>query len=665
MSYAPSGRPESLLSHVIQFVMEYWESRNPVHILWGLPCIGVGICCLIAVWIGAELETRTTERYRSQANQSLTRGHYDAASLLLRRIVNRNPNDHSAWFQLAQSIHKTGNARHSQQMMRDIAPRTQRGYGPAHIWLARNRLDSTAGRLQAADFDLVLADLLRVQNNATFKVETAPLLAKLFLRQGRLKDAEPFLDAMAEQGGEQRLAAARSLQLLGRGDQALQEAQKAAGELQALLESDPDNPQRRLQLAECFALSNSPAQGERVLCDGIALEPLGPCRLGLANYYLKWSTQLKSNDDAQNESQRIGLLTKAVKLFEGQKDLKHNEHLFAAELALAISDARSAQFHLNQTEARHVIPRLNLARLFADQGNLQAARKIASAVLDFCRDQLTSPPKDADSLDNQAMRLQAAAAAELLDEVPQAIALLKQIPSPQRSESTSRALSALYVKHWDQQRTHSDVQPVSGTDSHPLDDHPLLAAFRETPWNPKVVDRMLRVARNGSPAAEQMRGFLQDQLARGQAPAVGHLLLGTDAIATNDLPRAIQHLELAFALAPEMPQISNNLAWALAHRQPPDLDRALDLVDEMLEQFPDLAELLDTRGTIYLKRRQWQQAATDFNRVLSVRPKNAQLHRSLATAYRQLGLNDLAESHARKARELPSTPRRLPGTDGP
>jgi len=654
MNYAPSERPESLLSHVIQFVMEYWESRNPVNILWGLPCIGVGICCLSALWIGSELESRTTERYRSRANQNLNQGHYDSASLLLRRIVNRNPDDHGAWFQLAQALHKGRHLRHSVQMMRDIAPRDRRGFGPAHIWLARNHLDATVGPLPEADFDLVLADLLRVQDNASFKEDTAPLLAKLFLRQGRLADAEPFLSSMADQGGEQRLAVARSLQRLGRRDDAQREAKDAAQEIQALLESDPDNQQQRLSLAECFALSENPELGERTLRDGIALEPLGPCRLGLANYYLKWSTQLKSNDDSQSETRRIELLTKALKLFHGQNDLKPNERLFAAELALAIGDAQSAQFHLNQSEARHLIPRLNLARLFADQGDLTSAREIAVSVLSFCREQLKSSPEDV------AIRLHATTAAEILSDFPQAIAILKQIPKPQRSEKIARTLSVLYVKHWDQQQARPDVKPLTATK-----DHPLLAAFQETPWNSGVVDRMLRVARSGSPAAQRMRDFLQDQLARGQAPAVGHLLLGTDAIATNDLARAIQHLELAFALAPHMPQISNNLAWALAHRQPPDLDRALDLVDEMLEQFPDLAELLDTRGTIYLKRQQWQHAATDFNRVLSVRPKNAKLHTSLAIAYRQLGLTDLAETHARQARQLQHASEPPPGTDSP
>jgi tetratricopeptide (TPR) repeat protein len=650
MTFDPTQRSVSIIPHTIQFVSEYWESRNPAHLLRGVPCILMGLVVLACLWISSEVESRATQRYRTQANHFVRNGDFESATLLFRRIVNRNPSDEDAWFHLAQSISGSGNKAHAEQMMRDIAPRDQRGYRPAHIWLARTRLDSTRGVIPESDFDLILADLLRVQDIPTFKQETAPLLAKLYLQQGRLLEAQPFLGSMAKQGAGQRLAVAKSFQQLGRQEDARREAEIAAKEIAALLKQNPDDDTHRLALAECAVLVQRPEEGEQTLRDGIALDPMGPCRIALAQFYLKWSGQISSDDAKQREQRRMQLLNRAFDLLKRKHDLEPDEQLFAAELALAVGDAESAHFHLKRTHARHLIPRLNLARLFSDQGKRDTSRNIATDVLVYCQNQLRSFSSQ-QSPKTVALRLHATAAAEILADLPQAITILQQIPESKRSPNVANVLSALYVKQWDQQQLQPDRNSVPEAPVHIL-----LSAFHATPWKPTVVERMLRVARTASPDANRMRVFLQKQLAAGQVPAVAHLLLGTDAMASSDFPRAVQHLELAFALAPEMPQISNNLAWALTHQETPDLDRALDLVDEMLEQFPHLAELLDTRGTIYLKRQQWRQAATDFNRVLSVRPKNVRLHEALAMAYRNLGLTTLAATHEEQAKHLQKTP---------
>ncbi|MEO1996344.1 MAG: hypothetical protein ABGZ17_13830, partial [Planctomycetaceae bacterium] len=489
MTFDPSQRSISIIPHTIQFISEYWESRNPAHLLRGAPCILMGLVVSACLWISSEVESRATQRYRTQASHFVSIGDFEAATLLLRRIVNRNPSDQDAWFQLAQSMSGSGNTAHAEQMMRDIAPRDQRGYRPAHIWLARTRLNSTRGVLPEPDFDLILADLLRVQDIPTFKQETAPLLAKLYLQQGLLIEAQPFLSSMAKQGAEQRLAVAKSFQQLGRQEDALHEADLATKEIAALLKQNPDDDTQRLALAECYVLAQHPEEGEQTLRAGIALDPTGPCRIALAQFYLKWSGQISSDDAKQRQQQRIRLLNRAFDLLKRKQDLEPDEQLFAAELALAVGDAESAHFHLKRTEAQHLIPRLNLARLYSDQKKRDTSRNIATNVLIYCRNQLKSLSSQP-SQETVALRLHATAAAEILADLPQAITILQQIPESKRSPKVADVLSALYVKQWDQQQLRPDRNSIP--EDHV---HILLSAFHETPWKPTVVERMLRVAR--------------------------------------------------------------------------------------------------------------------------------------------------------------------------
>ena len=393
MTFDPAQRSIGIVPHTMQFVAEYWESRNIGHLLRGIPCILAGLGVLACLSISSEIEPRTTQRYRAQANQHIKSENFADAALLLRRIVNRNPHDQDAWFQLAQTISRSGNQPHAMQMMRDIAPRDERGYRPAHIWLARTQLESLGNdRLSESKFDLILADLLRVQDIPTFKQETAPLLAKLYLQQGLLSAAEPFLSSMSEQGAEQRFSVAKSLQRLGRVDDARREAGLATTEIAALLKQQPDQDARRIALAECSLLAQRPQVGEQALRDGISLNPTGPCRVALSQFYLKWSSQLATEDAQQHERLREDMLHKALDLLKNRTDLTPGDHLFAAELALAVRDAQVAEFHLKRTNVNQMIPRLNLARLLADQQRSEDSRRMATVILTQCRNQLASLP---------------------------------------------------------------------------------------------------------------------------------------------------------------------------------------------------------------------------------------------------------------------------------
>ena len=101
-----------------------------------------------------------------------------------------------------------------------------------------------------------------------------------------------------------------------------------------------------------------------------------------------------------------------------------------------------------------------------------------------------------------------------------------------------------------------------------------------------------------------------------------------------------------------MTALMNNLAWCLAHANPPQNERALRLAQAAVAANVDNPEFLDTRGEILLRLGRWREAVADLERALPQARAKRRIHRSLATAYRELGQMELAESHRQLAAGL-------------
>ena len=167
--------------------------------------------------------------------------------------------------------------------------------------------------------------------------------------------------------------------------------------------------------------------------------------------------------------------------------------------------------------------------------------------------------------------------------------------------------------------------------------------------NPQLLDRLLNVLGRGGKEADKARTLIQGKLAAGEATATSHFLLGMDAWERGDKAAALVHWERANQLSPNAPVIANNLAALLALRQPPDLPRALKVIDLVVEQVPANPTFRETRGQIYLKMGKWREALTDLEMVLAREPNFPGLHASLAEVYAQLNIPTMASEHRRLA----------------
>ena len=169
------------------------------------------------------------------------------------------------------------------------------------------------------------------------------------------------------------------------------------------------------------------------------------------------------------------------------------------------------------------------------------------------------------------------------------------------------------------------------------------------PNNGALLDRLSQVLQSNDAAADGVRTTLRTMLAEGKVTAGVHLILGNDASARGQNDEARLHWEQALQLDPQMAVVANNLAWILAHAKPPELPRALELVNQALARRPDNPRFRGTRGIVYLKLERWQDALTDLEAELTAFPERQGTHQALAEVYDHLGSPELAAQHRARA----------------
>ena len=179
--------------------------------------------------------------------------------------------------------------------------------------------------------------------------------------------------------------------------------------------------------------------------------------------------------------------------------------------------------------------------------------------------------------------------------------------------------------------------------------HALLQqAMDAAPWNLPGLERLLELTQS-PPDEVAWAAATLDKLDWTKASVEAHILVGMDAWRAGRQAAARQHMEAAFRANPHDIRASNNLAWILAHDDPPELERALQLSSEALSQAPGQPNVLDTRGRILFKLERWPEALRDFESLAPSRPQDKQLHELLAVCYARLGMSELAGFQRRLA----------------
>jgi tetratricopeptide (TPR) repeat protein len=154
-----------------------------------------------------------------------------------------------------------------------------------------------------------------------------------------------------------------------------------------------------------------------------------------------------------------------------------------------------------------------------------------------------------------------------------------------------------------------------------------------------------------SEEATSIKKQLLDSVTSDRPSSMAHFALSNVLWMEDEKDKAEWHLEQAYNLDKNFTVIVNNLAWMLAHRKNPDLDRALELAETALSKSPNDSRFLDTQATILMKQGNFQDAVTQFQKALPNSKVSKNIHRNLAICFRKLGRDDLAEQHERNASE--------------
>ena len=175
-------------------------------------------------------------------------------------------------------------------------------------------------------------------------------------------------------------------------------------------------------------------------------------------------------------------------------------------------------------------------------------------------------------------------------------------------------------------------------------------ALRYDPGNRVALSRMIDLRRSTDPKTKKHAcEYIQELLFRDSPSATLHLLLGNDEWRQGNREAAVQHLEKACRFAPDIEEVANNLAWVLAHSDRSELPRALELINSVVDRWPDNPHYRETRGQILAKLGRWKRAVSDLEFALRAHLEAPNLHQTLAVVYENLSDGEMALKHRQLA----------------
>ena len=290
---------------------------------------------------------------------------------------------------------------------------------------------------------------------------------------------------------------------------------------------------------------------------------------------------------------------------------------------------------LEQTARKSPEWQLPLAVLYESRGDSAAAQAAARQAAAYHRRAAEADPRAWED------RVRWAQSEAIRQDFPEAVRILEAGLARGDSPQLRQALVGVYLA-W------CAITPGETSEGLATRLELLNRALVHGPNHPQVLTLLADLSIQDQLGAGAARDALHEALANGTAPGTVHLVLGTQALQQGDLERAQTHLELASERTPDMPIVLNNLAWALAQRDPPELERAAQLA-QAAKKLSDHPEICDTLGTILARQGKYQAAITEFETVIRAYPDRSKVHRQLAELYDQLGNPELADIHRRRA----------------
>ncbi len=322
-----------------------------------------------------------------------------------------------------------------------------------------------------------------------------------------------------------------------------------------------------------------------------------------------------------------------------------------ARLYNATGRSQDAIQELEQAGAAKPESQLELARLYTLAGRLAESHRAATRAAAYFRARTLAEPGQLET------RLNLASSYVLQQNYEEASKVLEEgLTRPDLQpfqQALEQALAATYLRWFDvltaqDKAGHAEPSPTGHLQK-------LEKALRHDPNNERALAVLAELMLSRQGTAEQAEVILERILADGEVPVIIDLALGTRALTEGDFDEGLKHLQQAQQRNDRVPEVLNNLAWGLAHKDPPELERALDLATAA-QKLSNRPEICDTLGTILARLGKPREAVTQLEAALRGLPPRADLHRKLAELYKQLGDAGMADEHRRQADQLDNAP---------
>lgn len=395
-----------------------------------------------------------------------------------------------------------------------------------------------------------------------------------------------------------------------------------------LTQLDPDSNEYRFGLVQTLAALNQREQLEAILDQLAPNDKQGYAKAHLVRARLLLATGKPTPETVIQAERHL------IRTLQGEPDFI-DAHVMLALLYQQTGRAEKAEQHLKA--ASKALPEYNLAlaRFYHSRGRKDEAQRLAKESANYFSAQSKS------NVDNHTARIGWAHALVLLDRYEEAFQILDQGLTMTLNPLYRREMASLLLMWSDKQE---------GTNRAASQLLLMERALQLDPNVPGGADRLLKLMSMKDPAdAERARGLMRTMLAQGKSPDLIHLVQGLDAWQHGKTEEARQELEQAYKLNPNAVVVANNLAWTLAHSDPPDLPRALDVIDTVLKQAPNVLRFRDTRGHILARMGRWKDALVDLEAALPAIDDKQASHRMLAKVYGELGNKEMAAEHQRLA----------------
>lgn len=311
-------------------------------------------------------------------------------------------------------------------------------------------------------------------------------------------------------------------------------------------------------------------------------------------------------------------------------------HAYLGELYFALDLMPAAIEHLRQSDRSNTGFRIKLAKALLRTKDEFAARGVAEEVVQAMKEEVSSDPQ------NIQNRLDWAEAYTILNEFAAASKILQDGLVLHDDPRFRDALSMTWIL-W------SDELLIQTPPNYQGAFELISGAFVNTPNEGLLFDRMMKILKSESNVAPEAEEFLTQNIVSGVAPGLSHLVLGSFLFEADRSREAGLHLDQAFTLLPNGPIVANNLAWYLVQTLPTEPERALQIIEAVVSNYPKDIEYQDTRGHILVRLGRFQEAIRDLERSLTSLGSRKSTHEGLAEAYEGLGLGDLSERHRNAA----------------